>query len=79
MAKGAGGMTGWLKELVVGLFILAVLLPVGLSLFLDINITEIVSPGTNTEYATIVTAWPYIGVAVVAGIAIFYIFRAFRG
>lgn len=75
MAKG-GGISGYLKELVVGMFLLAVMLPVALTLFVDINITDVT--GGGTEYTTLITAWPYIGVAVVAGIIVFFVFAAFR-
>ena len=77
MAKG-GGIGGYLKELVVGVFLLAVMLPVALTLFIGINITDTVDLTNNTEYTTLVTAWPYIGVAVVAGVIIYFVWAAFK-
>lgn len=73
-----GGLGGYLKELVVGIFILSVMLPVALELFTDIDIATVTGTNGSDEWTTIISAWPYVGVAVVAGIIIYFIFSAFR-
>ena len=58
------------------MFIITVMLPAALQLFTEINITSVT--GGGSEYTTLITAWPYIGVAVVAGIIVYFVFAAFR-